>query len=237
MAVPAAERRPRVGGVVPFSTVDYPGRICAVVFLQGCPWRCGYCHNPHLQPVDAPGGGWDAVRTLLARRLGLVDAVVFSGGEPTADGSLEDAIAEVRAAGFAVGLHSAGIHPRRLERVLGLVDWVGLDVKAPFDQYPAVTGVRGSGERARESVNAVIASGREYELRTTFHPGVVTERGVRALAHSLASRGAKDYVLQEFRPQGCMDATLAASAYRPPSPALLEALRGLFPKFTYRRAQ
>ena len=71
MSTVPVERLPRVGGVVPFSTVDYPGRICAVVFLQGCPWRCGYCHNPHLQATDSPGVGWDAIpEGAVSRRAG-----------------------------------------------------------------------------------------------------------------------------------------------------------------------
>lgn len=80
-------RRPlKVGGLVPFTATDYPGQFAAVVFVQGCPWRCGYCHNPHLQPRSQPAEiEWDALLAFLARRVGLIDAVVFSGGEPSID--------------------------------------------------------------------------------------------------------------------------------------------------------
>ena len=91
----------RVGGLVPFTTTDYPGKLAAVVFAQGCPWRCGYCHNPHLL---APRGGaelaWDGVLDWLDRRQGLLDAVVFSGGEATAQAALAGAVHAVRAKGF-----------------------------------------------------------------------------------------------------------------------------------------
>jgi len=237
MAAAAAERRPRVGGIVPFSTVDYPGQLCAVVFLQGCPWRCGYCHNPHLLDRSGADEGWDRVRLLLARRKGLVDAVVFSGGEPTADPALCGAIEEVRAAGFGVGLHTGGAYPRRLRRVLHAVDWIGLDVKAPFGRYDAVTGVAGSGERARASAAAVLEGARDYEMRTTYHPAVIGEGDVLDLARSLAGMGARRFALQEFRADGCADAALrGVSRATRPSAALLAELDSLFPRFTYRNA-
>ncbi len=134
----------RVGGFVPFTLTDYPGALAAVVFCQGCPWRCGYCHNPHL--IAAHGDDErDFARIVdwLGTRRGLLDAVVFSGGEPTAQAGLPAAIAAVRALGFKIGLHTGGAYPRRLAKVLPLVDWVGLDVKAPRAEYECVTGDRG----------------------------------------------------------------------------------------------
>src|SRR2546425_1022480 len=86
-----ARRWPKVGGVTPFSATDYPGKLAAVIFIQGCPWRCGYCHNPHLQlRTGASLLRWPQVIDLLQRRVGLIDAVVFSGGEPTTDPALGD---------------------------------------------------------------------------------------------------------------------------------------------------
>ncbi|PKO61543.1 MAG: anaerobic ribonucleoside-triphosphate reductase activating protein, partial [Betaproteobacteria bacterium HGW-Betaproteobacteria-17] len=138
-----------VGGLTPLSTTDWPGMLAAVVFCQGCPWRCGYCHNPDLIPArgdhEIP---WEDVLAFLRRRRGLLDGVVFSGGEPTAQAGLLDAMREVRELGFKIGLHTGGMYPQRLAAVLPLVDWVGLDVKAPFADYPRVTSVTGSGERA-----------------------------------------------------------------------------------------
>src|SRR5690242_19840999 len=125
-----------IGGFVPFSATDYPDHLCAVVFCQGCPWRCGYCHNAHLQAAAARTSiRWQDVLVFLGTRRGLLDAVVFSGGEPTMQRALPDAMREVKAQGFKVGLHTAGIYPRKLAMLLPLVDWTGLDVKAPFDRY------------------------------------------------------------------------------------------------------
>ena len=91
----------RVGGLTQLSLSDWPGQLAAVVFCQGCPWRCGYCHNPHLIPPRAAAAlEWDDVLAFLERRRGLLDAVVFSGGEPTAQRGLAAAMREARALAY-----------------------------------------------------------------------------------------------------------------------------------------
>jgi pyruvate formate lyase activating enzyme len=157
----------RVGGLTRLSATDYPGKLAAVVFCQGCAWRCGYCHNPELQrPRSGAEIAWPEVRTFLMRRRGLLDAVVFSGGEPTQQRGLERAMREVKAMGFLVGLHTAGIVPWRLGKVLPLVDWVAMDVKAKLDEHETVTRVKGSGGRAQESRERIAASGVACEFHT-----------------------------------------------------------------------
>ena len=157
----------RIGGLTRCSASDYPGKLAAVVFCQGCAWRCGYCHNPELQPArgrrEIP---WADVVSFLERRRGLLDAVVFSGGEPTQQSALKQAMAVVKRMGFLIGLHTAGIVPRRLAEVLPLVDWVAMDVKAPFAAHECVTGVRSSGRRARASRDLILASRIAHEFHT-----------------------------------------------------------------------
>jgi pyruvate formate lyase activating enzyme len=159
----------RVGGLTRLSATDYPGKLAAVVFCQGCAWRCGYCHNPELQPRRGREEiTWPEVLAFFERRRGLLDAVVFSGGEPTQQPALPQAMREVKALGFLVGLHTAGIVPRRLAEVLPLVDWVVMDVKAKFYEHESVTRVRGSGRRARESRDLILASGTACEFHTIY---------------------------------------------------------------------
>ena len=227
--------RLRVGGIVPFTATDFPGKLAAVVFIQGCPWRCGYCHNPHLQPRRRADHTWDEVMTLLRRRAGLLDGVVFSGGEPTIDPALPDAIAEARSLGLAVGLPTACIYPRRLEAVRPMLDWVGFDIKAPFHKYDAVTGVAGSAEPARQCMDMIIASGVAHECRTTLHPALLAEAEVEDLAATLAAAGVRNYAVQMFRSQGCGNAALANG----PARGLLsvgaqERIGARFDKFTLR---
>ena len=231
-----APRTLKVGGITPFTATDYPGKLAAVVFVQGCPLRCGYCHNPHLQPRTAASPlQWSRVLSLLARRVGLIDAVVFSGGEPTIDPALEDAIRAVRELGFAVGLHTAGVYPERFGTVLPLLDWVGLDIKAPFAQYEEITALAGSGAQARACAELLVQSGIDYECRTTMHPALLAEPALLEIAHTLAGLGVRNYVLQNFRGQGCKDAHLnACTGGSYPSSALVSHIGAMFEQFTLR---
>lgn len=157
----------RVGGLTRCSATDYPGKLAAVVYCQGCAWRCGYCHNPELQPArGAREIPWGDVLAFLERRRGLLDAVVFSGGEPTQQPGLARAMREVKDMGFLVGLHTAGIVPRRLAEALPLADWVAMDAKAPYEAHERVTRIAGSARRARESLRLLLASGVAREVHT-----------------------------------------------------------------------
>ena len=192
-----------------FTTVDYPGRLSAVIFCQGCPWRCRYCHNHHLQPFHPGALSWAKVDEFLQQRRGLLDAVVFSGGEPTAQPTLLRAILRVRELGYRAALHTAGIYPRRLARVLPSLDWVGFDFKAPLDaRYDAITGRPGTAARVTESLRFLLESGVEYELRTTVHPALLDTEAKAEINRQVAALGASPVRWQPFRPQGCADETL-----------------------------
>ena len=197
---------------MPFTTVDYPGSLAAVIFCQGCVWRCRYCHNPHLQPFDGAQWSWENILSLLAERRNFLEAVVFSGGEPTAQVALPGAMRLVKDMGFQIGLHTAGMHPERLAEVLPLVNWVGLDVKAPFDQrYDRITGLDDSFQAPAESLRLLLASGVSYELRTTVHPDLLGDRDLEEISATLESLHACPSNIQPFRHEGCMDQELLCS--------------------------
>lgn len=224
-----------VAGFVPFSTVDWPGKLAASVFCQGCPWQCPYCHNHEIIDPKKPGTvPWREVMRLLKRRAGLLDGVVFSGGEAlmqagvsragAADGvegsPLGRALAEVRAHGFATGLHAAGAYPARLRALLeaGLLDWVGLDIKAVPGDYGFITGSPISAQRAEASLAALVAHPEvSHEVRLTLWPGILTANpngagaGPSLIDYGLEvakwahARGAKRFALQRFQEQGAPD--------------------------------
>lgn len=219
---PRVVQRPRplvIGGLERFSVVDWPGQITATVFCQGCGWRCRYCHNPGLIPFRAPGSEapgehgwtWPTVLAWLRDRRGLLDGVVFSGGEPTLQPGLADAVRATRELGFRVGLHTGGPVPETLGEVLPLLDWVGFDYKAPFAEYIRVTG-RVGGDAARQSLRMIRAAGVTCEVRTTWHPELLSAGDLVAMADALAAEGPGEWVLQRFRPDGCEDAELIAGA-------------------------
>lgn len=233
----------KVAAITPFTTIDFPGKLSAVVFIQGCPWRCVYCQNPWMQPSDFDPNyvhdSWEKVEQLLKRRKGLLDAVVFSGGEPCVDPALPEAIKAAKNMGYAVGLHTGGIVPKRLEAILPMLDWVGLDVKAPpldVARYEHVTGRKHAAERFLESFRMIQASGVKLECRTTSHPDYLPEESLMQLAHWLHDEGVTTFALQIYRrPNGGLFQALPAVDADYPSPAALAELREMFPNFIERR--
>ncbi len=208
-----------IAGLVPMSTVDWPGHLVATVFTQGCPWRCHYCHNQALIPTRTPGAvPFSEVRALLARRRGLLDGVVFTGGEALRQDCLADAAREVVQAGFEVGLHTAGCYPRRLRDMVasGLVSWVGLDVKALPEHYPQVVGRPGSGPKAWECLQVLLdaqaaGSSLDFEVRTTVVPGDVTAADAVEVARRCHQAGARGFALQQARSRGTREGFVAVA--------------------------
>ena len=188
-----------------------------MVFLQGCPFRCPYCHNAGILDPRAKGeAAWESVLETLRSRQGLLDGVVFSGGEAlmqASSGALGAALEEVRSLGFQTGLHAGGAYPAALSRLLdaGLLDWVGLDLKALPQDYLLATG-RPGGDKAAQSV-AVLAAHPEvaHEVRLTLWPGLAPRGDLVDYAAQVAwwarSLGARHFALQRYRqPPGVPDA-------------------------------
>ena len=109
----------KIGGIEKFSIVDFPNKMAAVVFMPGCPWRCPFCHNVQLQSIDTETNiVWHKFIDFLEQRKGILDAVVFSGGEPLVQEGLIDAIKDVKSLGYIVGLHTGGYRPEFFTEVL-----------------------------------------------------------------------------------------------------------------------
>jgi len=227
-----------VGGLTPFTTIDFPGRLAGVFYLQGCAWRCRYCYNSELWPFPPDGIRVPPEKILrfLESRRGHLDGIVFSGGEPTAHADVGEWMRAVAASGFATGLHTNGMFPGRLKEVLPLCAWVGMDIKAPFEKYEKITGVPGSGEPCRRSLEILIASGIPFECRTTVHPDLLSETEIVSLAGRIRQMGVTEYHLQIFRPDACPDKDLRGSpgALADITANLRTTLSQMFPIFTVR---
>jgi pyruvate formate lyase activating enzyme len=205
----------RIGGLEKLSAVDWPGQLVAVVFCQGCAWRCRYCHNPHLIPFGtAPTMGWPEVVAWLGRRRGLLDGVVFSGGEPTHQPGLAAVMRDARDLGFKIGLHTGGPAPEKIGPLLPLLDWVGFDFKAPFSNYAKITGLD-HGRRAQASLRLLRAAKVACEIRTTWHPALLSAEDLGTMAETLVDEGCDEWVIQRFRPDGCVDGELGRTALGP----------------------
>ncbi|WP_062304931.1 anaerobic ribonucleoside-triphosphate reductase activating protein [Demequina subtropica] len=190
-------------------THAWPGRIAATVTLQGCPWLCAYCGTPDSH--DPTGEGrvtWQRVLEQLESHRGLVDAVVFGGGEPTRQDGLLPAIREARSLGYATGLHTMGAHPGRLASVLPEVDFVRFDLKGTPGMYEHITGSDTAGFQAWASLEAIHESGVDYEVQLIVDPTVHTREYVLDTVREVIHRGFHAPVLQQPRRAG------ASAGYR-----------------------
>ena len=222
-----------IAGITPFTTVDWPGKLSAVAWLAGCPWRCPYCHNHALWTSEAAQHGLDELLSLLESRKGLLDGVVFSGGEPLAQDALPQAIAEVKLLGFEVGLHTGGANPQLLSKILPDLSWVGFDVKAPWEAYDRITLKVGSAQPALESLRMILDAGIPMEARTTWHPALLTPHDIVRLANQLKDEGVPAWRVQAYRPDGTTGALPEETVYPSDVPAEAQAA---IPDYEFRRA-
>ena len=127
----------RIGGLQKSSLIDYPGKICAIVFTIGCNFRCPYCHNPELVDETAEELSQDEFFAFLEKRIGKLDAVTITGGEPTLHNDLVPFIIKIKELGFLVKLDSNGTHPDVLAQLISekSVDYIAMDIKAPLQKY------------------------------------------------------------------------------------------------------
>lgn len=200
-----------IGGLQKVSLIDYPGKISAIIFTQGCNFRCPYCHNPQLvdPKLYRPCLFSKDILDFLAHRRGKLDAVTITGGEPTLQEDLIPLIQKIRKMGFAVKLDSNGSRPDVLAHLLKdkLLDFIALDIKAPLDKYSQVVKVQMDTGAIAQSVRLVIQSKIPQEFRTTVVKSMLTQKDILAIAKEIA--GAKRYVLQRFQPAQTLDPEFA----------------------------
>ena len=193
-----------IAGFQKNSFVDYPGQIASVIFSVGCNMDCWYCHNHGIVPD--PNLSMESILDFLKSRKGMIDGVVFTGGEALLQSDLEQAIQKVKELGFLVKLDTNGLLPDKLKSLLdkGIVDYVAMDIKAPFEKYPQITQVDCDIDAIQKSIEIIMNSGTDYEFRTTMSPDLFVE-DIRAIAKSIS--GAKRYAIQQYR-QKCYDKNL-----------------------------
>lgn len=182
--------------------VDYSGHLAAVVFVRGCNFSCGFCHNPELMGPVTPGMSWQNLEIACRRfRDEWVDAAVITGGEPTLAGDLPGLIRVLKGFGWNVKLDTNGSRPGMLARCLPLVDYVAMDIKTGLEGYPALTGFRDI-DCLRQSVDLIKDGSGDYEFRTTLIEGVHDDAQIESMQKLI--EGARRYVLQAFVPSGIL---------------------------------
>ncbi len=214
-----------IGGLQKFSLLDYPGCLSAIIFTQGCNFRCQFCYNPMLvwpqqstfakatadevgkskyaqateQQKVHPKIKEDDLFVFLRSRAGKLDAVVITGGEPCLQKDLLEFIGKIKKLGFLVKLDTNGSYPEILAKLIQkkLVDYIAMDLKAPEEKYEEVTGAAADFQKIKKSVKIIMASGLPYEFRTTVAPGLLNLGDIGEMGKII--KGARAWYLQKFQ--------------------------------------
>jgi pyruvate formate lyase activating enzyme len=202
-------------GLVKFTLVDYPGKIGCIVFSGGCNLRCPFCHNPCLvfDPASQPRVTEKEFFHFLERRKGLLEGVVFSGGEPLLHPDAPDVVAKVREMGYAAKIDTNGTLPERLETLLEKsgADAFGIDCKAPAGRYAALTGSSDPevAKKVYASIRLAQESGAELDIRTTVHRALLDEEALETMFDEIRAAGVTMWTLQQYNPVEVIDDELS----------------------------
>lgn len=197
----------KIAGLQKTSLIDYPGKIAAVMFTNGCNFRCGFCHNADLVNPNAKVKiiTQKEILDFLKKRQNVLEGVVITGGEPTLQPGLIDFIKNIKKLGYAIKLDTNGTDPDLLTKLITnkLISYIAMDIKGPLDKYHIITGSKINLEKIKKSVEIIKNSGIDYEFRTTVVPAQLDKDDFAKMGKWL--KGARRYFLQQFRNKKTLD--------------------------------
>ncbi len=202
-----------IGAIDKFTLIDFPGHIAAIIFTQGCNFRCPFCHNPELvlpEKFEKPIPEEEILKFLESRKKYL-DGVEFTGGEPTLQKDLPAMIKKIKKMGFAIKLDTNGTNPAMLEKLFSerLVDYIAMDIKSSLEKYNEIAGVKTDKKKIERSITLIMNGEIEYEFRTTVIKGFHTIDEMEKIGKLI--EGATKYFIQTPH----FDKTVAKNFKRP----------------------
>lgn len=222
----------KISGLQKLTLLDYPGRVACTVFLGGCNFRCPFCHNSELLGADAEEFmKAEELLDFLKSRVGILEGVCITGGEPTLQKDLPELLRAIKEMGYAVKLDTNGYRPDVMKALVeeGLVDYVAMDLKNSPERYALTCGIESDGfdlSRIEESMRFLMEGAVDYEFRTTVVKPLHDEETIGAMGDWLlnlaAGRRAKVLYLQPFVDRD----TVAVSGLFPPTADEIREYKG-----------
>lgn len=201
----------RIHGLQKLTLQDFPSIPACIVFLAGCNMRCVFCHNPAAVQGTENLSQKEFFEFLESRKR-KIKGVVVSGGEPTIYSDLPKFISQIKSMGFQVKLDTNGWNTKMVSDLISkkLVDYIAMDVKAPFKKLHKLIQVKGLETGIKKTIKLVMNSGIDYEFRTTCHPSL-TRKDFQTISKQI--KGAKRYFLQKYIDDRTLDAQKHLAVY------------------------
>ncbi len=209
-----------ISGLQKMTLLDYPGRVACTVFLQGCNFRCPFCHNSGLLGASQDDPIPEAeLLDFLQKRIGILDGVCITGGEPTLQADLPHLLKKIKDMGYAIKLDTNGSRPAMLKELVkdGLIDYVAMDIKNCPDRYAETVGLpQIMQDKLQESTTFLMDGDLDYEFRTTVVDELHTEEDILAMGQWLANLSSKCKAKRLFlQPYADRDSVLARGLHTP----------------------
>ena len=198
-----------ISGLQKTTLLDYPEHIACTIFFGKCNLRCPFCHNMELveHPEHFPVFSMDQILEFLKERVGKLNGVAITGGEPLLNKDIEDLLKPIKELGYPIKLDTNGFFPDMIEKLIDdkLVDMFAMDIKSGFTNYLKVSGVNNAEEfmnntwkeKVRKSIDLLMNKATDYEFRTTCVKGLHTESDFYEIKEMI--KGAKKYFLQDYK--------------------------------------
>jgi|SRR5690554_6874403 len=201
----------KISGLQKTSLIDYPGKIVSIIFTQGCNYRCPYCHNSQLIPVNNTNDDYlpqDYLFSFLEERQGLIDGVSITGGEPTIQKDLVDLIVKIKSMDLLVKLDTNGSIPEVIEELINkkIIDYLAMDIKGSLKKYKQIAGKKADKDSIKSSIKLILNSDLSYEFRTTVVPTLHERNDFYEIRELI--KGADRYFIQNFRPANTLNPCL-----------------------------
>lgn len=214
-----------IKGIHKTSLIDYPGKVCSILFTGGCNLRCGYCHNPELacNSMNLDTYSNQDALNIIAKRKNLIDGISISGGEPTLSKNVVDFIKSIKELSLSVKLDTNGLNPDVIGRLQekNLLDYVAVDIKTSPEKYEFLTNKKIDFSKITRTLDIIRSSGIEYEVRTTCIPYFVTLKDLVSIKSEIGH--VKKYFLQQYVNNVTLD--LKFAAYEPYAPTILYSFK------------
>lgn len=189
----------KISGFDKLTLLNYPDKVACTIFTSGCNLRCPFCHNSGLVTNNYNEISFESIYEYLKKRIGILDGVCITGGEPLIHADIKDYIKKIKDLGYLVKIDTNGCNPKLLKELidLKLVDYIAMDIKNIYSKYDITSGVKVNIDNIKKSISIIENSGIDYEFRTTIVKEFHSIQDIKEILSYISSNS--NYYIQNFK--------------------------------------